>query len=253
MNTSQQTAELMDALRAAQDEVPTIPKTKTADAGRFSYKYADLESTVSAVRPILSKCGLVVTQVPDWQDGADVLVTRLSHAASDQWIEGSLRLHESTSPQAQGSAITYARRYAYCAILGIVTDQDDDGTAAQHSQRPQWRSGRDEVQRTFPEAEPFEDDGAPPWDPEEATAPPPTRPAHRPMPASVRAGAPGSDEINEKMNKKIFALCASNHLHAGETATRILHRHVEDTRTLTWRDAKKVLDQLEAEGVGFPR
>ena len=32
--------------------------------------------------------------------------------------------------QSVGSSITYAKRYAYCAILGIVADEDDDGNMA---------------------------------------------------------------------------------------------------------------------------
>lgn len=48
---------------------------------------------------------------------------------------------EKVTPQSTGSAITYARRYSIAAILGIVTDKDDDGNAAQEamqqSQAPQ--------------------------------------------------------------------------------------------------------------------
>jgi len=33
-------------------------------------------------------------------------------------------------PQAQGSAVTYARRYAYMSVLGLVADEDDDGQRA---------------------------------------------------------------------------------------------------------------------------
>jgi hypothetical protein len=35
------------------------------------------------------------------------------------------------SPQEYGSALTYARRYAVSAIIGIVADEDDDGNRAQ--------------------------------------------------------------------------------------------------------------------------
>jgi hypothetical protein len=35
-----------------------------------------------------------------------------------------------SDPQGQGSAITYARRYALMAVLGLVADEDDDGNKA---------------------------------------------------------------------------------------------------------------------------
>jgi excinuclease UvrABC ATPase subunit len=38
-------------------------------------------------------------------------------------------------PQGQGSAITYMRRYALSAILGIATEEDDDGNAASRTDR----------------------------------------------------------------------------------------------------------------------
>jgi hypothetical protein len=38
-----------------------------------------------------------------------------------------------SNPQAQGSAITYARRYAYGAILSLDIDDDDDANAATSS------------------------------------------------------------------------------------------------------------------------
>jgi hypothetical protein len=50
---------------------------------------------------------------------------------SGQWISGSATLPlASQTPQAYGSALTYARRYGLAAIVGLCVDQDDDGAAA---------------------------------------------------------------------------------------------------------------------------
>lgn len=58
------------------------------------------------------------------------LETRLIHAESGQWISSMAVIPlPKNDPQGMGSAITYARRYSLCAMLGIVTE-DDDGESA---------------------------------------------------------------------------------------------------------------------------
>lgn len=116
------------ALASAQGEMPTVAKDKANTF--FKSKYADLASVIQTVAPIITKHGLSVTQFPDFDGTHDLLTTRLIHA-SGQWIEASMRLMPvKQDPQSQGSALTYARRYSYCAALGIVADEDDDGEAA---------------------------------------------------------------------------------------------------------------------------
>jgi hypothetical protein len=44
-------------------------------------------------------------------------------------------------PQGQGSAITYARRYALCAVLNLVGDDDDDGNGASGGESSAPRMG----------------------------------------------------------------------------------------------------------------
>jgi hypothetical protein len=63
--------------------------------------------------------------------GAVVVTTLLAHA-SGEWIETRLAMGlESTDPQAIGSALTYARRYGLCALVGVAPgDVDDDAAAA---------------------------------------------------------------------------------------------------------------------------
>jgi hypothetical protein len=128
MRRSDNIGDLAAALAAAQGEFQAVPKT--ADNPFFHSKYADLPSVVLAASPILAKHGLSVSQLPDFDGEHDLLTTTIMHA-SGQWIEASARLYlTKQEPQAQGSATTYMRRYAYSGGIGIVTDTDDDGNAA---------------------------------------------------------------------------------------------------------------------------
>ncbi len=101
--------------------------TKEAQSNRNSY--AKIEHCCEALNPILSKFDLSVKQIPSYNEyGEDILITRLSHK-SGQWYESMLllRLDKSNTQsmnQTVGSSITYMRRYALLAILGV--GQTDD-------------------------------------------------------------------------------------------------------------------------------
>lgn len=136
--------ELAAALAKAQAEFPVIPKNHTGKISgegkrgsyEYTYHYADLADASAAATPIITEHGLAVTQFPGWDGAHDTLDTRLMHV-SGQWIEGSMRLFlVKEDPQSHGSAITYAKRYAYCAALGIIADEDDDASRATRATRP---------------------------------------------------------------------------------------------------------------------
>jgi len=96
----------------------------------FKSKYADLASCWDACRRQLTDNGLCVIQTTDLIDGLVVVRTTLAHS-SGQWISGVLPVKaKDDGPQAQGSGITYARRYALAAIVGLA-QIDDDAEAAQ--------------------------------------------------------------------------------------------------------------------------
>src|SRR5690606_24979315 len=70
-----------------------------------------------------------IVQQTDIEDARTVLITRLVHE-SGEWIAGKYPIHPvKADPQGEGSALTYARRYALMAIAGIAPE-DDDGNAA---------------------------------------------------------------------------------------------------------------------------
>lgn len=91
----------------------------------FKSRYVDLSGVLKAAQPILAKNGLCVAQIIVGGD----LVTLLSHK-SGQWFKSVCPIGNYKSQQERGSAITYTKRYAICAMLGIAADADDDGNAA---------------------------------------------------------------------------------------------------------------------------
>ncbi len=128
MITSEQTSEIVPAFIAFQSEVETASKDSTNP--HFKSKYADLTSIWEACRSYLAKHQLAVIQSPSYADGRIILTTRIFHK-SGQWIQGELSLKPvKDDPQASGSTITYARRYTISSMLGIVADEDDDGSTA---------------------------------------------------------------------------------------------------------------------------
>jgi hypothetical protein len=118
-----------NAFVAAQAEFPQIRKTRTADMERYSYKYADLGDVLDAALPVLHKYGLSLAQSPVTDADKVGVETRIYHAEGHVEKFGPLFLPAGNTPQMAGSALTYTRRYAACAALGIAADEDDDGQA----------------------------------------------------------------------------------------------------------------------------
>src|SRR5687768_6328740 len=136
MNKNESTKEIAKALAAFKSEVENVKKESTNPF--FKSKYADLESIISTVKPVLAKYGLSYAQFPDYvrtygqdtEKAVPGLTTIIMHT-SGEWIEATAPLvMKEQNPQGQGSAITYMRRYALSAALGIATEDDDDGNAA---------------------------------------------------------------------------------------------------------------------------
>ena len=101
----------------------------------FKSKYADLESVWDACRDLLASNGLSVSQFPGTYSELDKsmsLTTILMHS-SGEWISQEMSVPVSkVDAQGAGSAITYMRRYALAAVVGVV-QADDDGNAASNS------------------------------------------------------------------------------------------------------------------------
>lgn len=90
-------------------------------------RYASLSNILTNVTPVLNDCGLSIVQMV----GEDNSLTTLLVHESGEYIGDRMHLMpKQQDPQAQGSAITYARRYALGAILSLNIDEDDDGNLA---------------------------------------------------------------------------------------------------------------------------
>jgi hypothetical protein len=126
--------DLHGAVLAIQSEIGTLQKN--AINPHFKSKYISLDSLVEHVQPLLTKHGLIwVCRPAEDADGRPSLDYALIHAESSQSMGGEMPLLlEKQNAQGLGSAITYARRYALCAVLNIVADVDDDGEKATKSE-----------------------------------------------------------------------------------------------------------------------
>jgi len=120
-------AALAKALSDAQGKIKGA--VKDADNPFFKSRYADLASVWDACRAQLSAAELAVIQTTANGISGVTVITTLAHS-SGEWIRGSLTLRPvKDDPQGAGSAITYARRYALAAMVGVAPE-DDDGEAA---------------------------------------------------------------------------------------------------------------------------
>jgi len=127
MKSSESIEKLALALCSAQGEMGGAVKGSANPF--FKSSYADLTSVIKAIKEPCFKNGLSYVQLPHRDGNSIGVTTRLIHT-SGQWIE-----HEFTlpmvkgDPQAAGSAITYARRYALQALFGIPAVDDDSESA----------------------------------------------------------------------------------------------------------------------------
>lgn len=137
MNKSESIKSFAEAMAKFQGEVKNPPKT--ADNPFFKSKYVPLDVMIDTAKPILLKHGLSYIQSCSG-DGQNIIVTTLLMHSSGEWVELdplTLRADKATA-QGAGSAITYGRRYALAAALGLASDEDDDGNhASKPSQKPQ--------------------------------------------------------------------------------------------------------------------
>ena len=147
MTQSNELKDLALALSKAQSEI--VGALKDAANPFFKSKYADLPSVWDAIRAPLTKNGLAVVQATDVREGQTGVVTTLMHSTG-QWIQGFYPLNPiKNDPQGMGSAMTYARRYALAAMVGVV-QIDDDGEAAM---------GRNPLQQSAKSMQPGPNDG----------------------------------------------------------------------------------------------
>lgn len=116
---------IKEALFLFQREQITLPKRgKGTSSKGTSYMYVMFDDMVNIVRPTLDKYGMGFTQLVQ----NDTLETVLFHHASDTEITSSINLGSPNNMQDYGGRITYTKRYALGAMLGISSEEDVDAT-----------------------------------------------------------------------------------------------------------------------------
>jgi len=122
------TSTLNSALVAALGELRNIPKDKVNP--HFKSRFTSLDAILDATRPVLAKHGLAMSQEPVFEDNMAGVVTRIIHAGGESRESKLLLPLRDQSAQGVGSCLSYARRYSAAAVLGIASDEDDDGQQA---------------------------------------------------------------------------------------------------------------------------
>lgn len=133
---------LFDALFAVQQKAPSI--SKQSDNPFFKSKYASLPDIWDSIRDLMGENNLFVYHNMDVENGDDYIVTSIYHVPTNKAITSKSKIMLSKSnAQEYGSYITYMRRYALTALLGLVMDDDDDGNNAVKGQNkqvePSWQ------------------------------------------------------------------------------------------------------------------
>lgn len=216
MNKSEDIRNLAKALVEFQAEVKN--PANTAINPHFKSKYAPLNEILNEVRPKLAKHGLSVLQSPSG-DGEKIVIKTLLMHTSGEWIEGCPLTLRADRPTAQGagSAITYGRRYALSAILGISSEDDDDGNNAE----PKTEQKNTQKQE-LPKA------------PQQ-----PQKPEYQPPPQQT------ADPISEPQRKKIYAMTKKIGLQPDDVKTIMQERYgVSESKALTKKQATDFIEYL---------
>lgn len=215
---------LAEALAKAQGSMTTAKKD--SDNPFFGSRYADLAACWEVCREPLARNGLAIIQTTTpTTDGTVRVVSTLAHT-SGEWIRGELAVKPvKADPQGIGSALTYARRYGLCSLVGIVADEDDDGEAAQGR-----GSGSGQKPKQSPPRQAAPQGQAKP-------------PAQAGSPAQGQARQTGG-AASESQVKAIFAISKTKGLDAHHAAGSILGRTVDRLDSLTMQEASRIIDGL---------
>ena len=168
MKHSESIAALAGALAKAQLQIE--PASKNATNPHFRSHYADLASIWDACRGPLNTNGLSIVQFPcDGEVGRTGLCTMLLHSSGEFISEVVTTRSQKDDPQGLGSALTYLRRYALAAVVGVTATEDDDGNAA---------STPANARASAPAPRPYI---PPPVSPPAVNAPAPSKPVSQPV------------------------------------------------------------------------
>ena len=119
---------LYEALSKFHSEMGRFTKEQLKTNPAFRSKYVQLGTILEEIEEPLKLCRLSFSQVPS---GLGKLTTTIVHTDSGEQISGEMEMVPmDNKPQTYGGLLTYMKRYALVAMLGINVDEDDDGNAA---------------------------------------------------------------------------------------------------------------------------
>lgn len=145
---------LIKALTAAKEQFDPILKngigkvkgqTKSGSWYEYEYKYALFEDVIHATDQHLADNKLVISENTIHTDRGLLVNVILSHESGENISCSIPALTGDTKKndmQALGAALSYARRYARCLLLGIVAEQDDDGTRARDDEKKRAKDNK---------------------------------------------------------------------------------------------------------------
>lgn len=120
---------IYSALLAFQKEIKPI--IKDGENPHFGSRYATLDAILEAIKPLLSKHGLLLLQSVEPDPDMAKVKTVIAHVEDGRTVESTVALRPvKPDPQGMGSAITYCRRYGVATILGLANEEDDDANTA---------------------------------------------------------------------------------------------------------------------------
>ena len=103
----------------------------------FKSNYADINTFLGVIKPILSDNGLVIIQPFGIKDGKNIIATIVADEAGNE-IRSEIELPVGEDSQKQGSIITYYRRYAIQSLLALEAE-DDDGNSVSGNNAPKYK------------------------------------------------------------------------------------------------------------------
>lgn len=134
MKMSESISALATALAKAQGEMENA--SKNAANPHFKSKYADLSEVLNTIRPVLSKHGLAIVQMPSFAEGVAHVETMLMHSSGEWLAEVASAPVSKQDAQGVGSAITYLRRYSAAAFAAIAQEDDDANASVGGKKQP---------------------------------------------------------------------------------------------------------------------
>ena len=125
--------QFIKALQKAQQEFPSLGKTKEVGVGKFGYSYLPLEQMLSKIQPVLHKNKLHISQVFGYTPtGETTIKTKLVHEGGHEEVSElplfipPRDMQKKNEAHVWGSSVTYQRRYSIKLILGVETDMDNN-------------------------------------------------------------------------------------------------------------------------------